>query len=128
LAKDEPREELAWRASINRTGPYLVVTEVQNLLVQAVDYGLHVTYPDERGVARGHEVPHQNVQDGRPHDWKITRDGREIVLLVDGTRIWAAPQRSPLRQLKLGETKIDPQHGGTIRIEDVRYASFLERG
>jgi hypothetical protein len=127
LAREEPREELTWRASVQRSGDYLVVTELRNLLIQAVGYGLHVTYPDERGAPKGHEVPHPTVLDGRPHDWKITRDSREIVLLVDGTRIWAAPQRGPLRELKLGETKIDPQHGGTIRIERAGYASYLER-
>jgi hypothetical protein len=127
LAREEPREELTWRASVQRSGDYLVVTELRNLLIQAVTYGLHVTYQDERGAPKGHEVPHPTVLDGRPHDWKITRDSREIVLLVDGTRIWAAPQRGPLRELKLGETKIDPQHGGTIRIERAGYASFLER-
>lgn len=127
LAKDEPREELAWRASINRTGDFLVITEVQNLLIQAVGYGLHITYPDERGTAKGNEVAQSTVQDGRPHDWKVTRDSREIVLYIDGNRTWAAPQKGPLRQLKLGETKIDPNHGGTVRLESVSYASYLER-
>jgi hypothetical protein len=47
---------------------------------------------------------------------------------VDGNRTWAAPQRGPLRQVKLGETKIDPNHGGTIRLENAGYASYLERG
>lgn len=128
LAREEPREVLTWRASVTRTGDFLVITEVNNLLIQAVGYGLHITYPDERGTARGHEVPQQSVQDGRPHEWRITRDSREIVLTLDGTRTWAAPQRGPLRQLKLGETKIDPNHGGTIRVETATYASYLERG
>ncbi len=128
LAQQEPREELTWRASIRRTGGYLVVTEVRNLLIQAVSYGLHVTYPDAQGAVRGYEVPHATVLDGRPHEWRITRDSREIVISIDGNRTWAAPQRGPLNQLKLGETKIDPEHSGTVRVEAIGYASYLQGG
>jgi hypothetical protein len=127
LAKEEPSEELTWRASIQRDGDYLVVADMQPLLIQAVTYGLHITYPDPKGTAQGHEVSNSTVLDGRPHDWKIVRNGQEIVFTVDGTRIWAAPQRGPLRQIKLGETKVDPSHGGTIRVESVTYTSHLDR-
>jgi hypothetical protein len=128
VGQREPAEEVTWTASIQRTGDYFVVTELRNLLVQAVSYGLHVTYPDERGTAKGHEVPHATVLDGRPHEWRLTRDEREIVLSIDGNRTWAAPQRGPLRQVKLGETKVDPLHSGTMRIERVGYASYVGRG
>ena len=57
LARDEPREELSWRASINRTADFLVIT------------GEEVTTPTGHwlalGLPRGHEV-----------DWRYrARDG-----------------------------------------------------
>jgi hypothetical protein len=127
LAERERDERLTWRAAVQRTHGFYVVAELRSLLIQAVGYGLHITYPDERGAARGHEIAHSVGTDGRPHDWVLTRDGREIALSLDGQRVWAAPPREELGQLKLGETKNDPQHGGSMRVEAASYASTLRR-
>ncbi|MDQ3703498.1 MAG: hypothetical protein M3442_21645 [Chloroflexota bacterium] len=127
LAERERNERLSWQATIRRTHGYYVVAEVRRLLIQVVNYGIHVTYPDEQNIARGHEIPHPLGSDGQPHEWQIIRDTRQIRLLVDGKEVWAAGQREALGQIKLGETKVDADHGGTMRVQRAVYQSFLER-
>ena len=127
LADRQRIERLAWRASVDRTGGFYVVCEAARLLIQAVPYGLHITYPDERNDARGHEVQLPAVNDGRVHDWLLVRDSRQITLSFDGRQVWTAPARGELNQMRLGETKRDPAHGGTMRIEAASYALALER-
>jgi hypothetical protein len=127
LAERDRSERFAWRATINRTGGFYVVTELHNLLIQAVGYGLHITYPDERKQARGNEIQHPVGSDGKPHDWLLTRDNQQISLSIDGRQVWSARSAEEFNLVKLGETKVDPEHGGSMRVESVSYASALIR-
>ncbi|HXI16087.1 MAG TPA: hypothetical protein VNM48_06935, partial [Chloroflexota bacterium] len=127
LADRERVEELTWRARITRTGGYYVVAELRSILVQLVPYGIHITYPDERNALRGHEVQHSAGSDGQMHEWRLVRDARDVSLHLDGKTVWSAPQRGELNQLKLGETKTDREHGGTMRIELASYVTSLDR-
>ena len=127
LAERERVEELTWRARINRTGGYYVVAELRSILVQLVPYGIHVTYPDERNALRGHEVQHPVGSDGQMHEWRLARDARDVSLRLDGKIVWSAPQRGELNQMKLGETKTDREHGGSMRIELASYVTSLDR-
>lgn len=120
-------ERLAWRATVNRTSPYFVMLDVPSLLIQVVPYGVHVTYPDDRNVMRGHEVQHPVGSDGQPHSWTVVRNGSQVSLSLDGRQVWSAPQRGPLGQMRLGETKVDAEHGGSVRIESASYTIGLER-
>ena len=127
LADRERTERITWRASVERTGGFYVVLEAARLLVQAVPYGLHITYPDQRDQAQGHEIQLPAINDGRPHDWLLTRDSRQISLSFDGRQVWSAPPRGELNQVRLGETKRDSAHAGTMRLEAASYALALER-
>ena len=127
LAKDEPREELTWRASVHRSGDYLVVTEVANLLIQAVGYGLHVTYPDERGTARGTRCPTPPSWTGAPTTGRSPGTAGRSCSCVDGTRIWAAPQRGPCASSSWARRRSIPSTAGRSASRSRRYASFLER-
>jgi hypothetical protein len=127
LAERERTERLAWRATVDRTGEYYVVTEIRHLLIQAVGYGIHVTYPDEKDAPRGYEIPHPAGNDRQPHDWLLVRDTRQLSLSIDGKVVWSAPQREELGQVKLGETHVDPLHGGSMRVESVSYVAALDR-
>ena len=55
------------------------------------------------------------------------RDNRQIALSFDGRQVWSAPSRGELNQVRLGETKRDSAHAGTMRIEAASYALALER-
>ncbi len=127
LATMEREETLSWRAQIDRTGGYLVVTETGYLLIQAVPYGLHITYPDASKKAAGNEIQTQATLDGKMHDWVLTRGRDELKLTIDGADVWKTRQQGPLRQLKLGETKRDAEHGGTIRVERATYRRVIAR-
>jgi hypothetical protein len=123
---DLPRvERIAWRAAATRAGAFYVVFESRRLLIQLVPTGIHITYPDQGNIARGHELPHPAGSDGRVRDWLLTRDTRDIALALDGQTIWRAPQREALDQVRLGEPKADPQHAGRLRLESVRYTASL---
>ncbi len=127
LAERDRAERIAWRATINRTGGFYVVTEIHSLLVQVVGYGIHITYPDERKTLRGNEVQHPVGTDGKPHEWLLTRDNKQISLSLDGRQVWSAPSVEELNLVKLGETKVDSAHGGNMRVESVSYSSSLIR-
>lgn len=127
LAVQGRRERLAWRASVERSGPFFVIGEARGLLIQSTAGGLHITYPDAEGAARGHELPAIDPSDGRPRDWLLTRDQSEVSLSIDGRRVWAQPQRGELSQVRLGETKSDPAHGGRLVLESASFEITLDR-
>lgn len=128
LSEGTLAERLTWTATVTRTGDFYVIADMDKLLIQAVNYGLHITYPDANKQRVGHEVQTQVSLDGQPHQWVLTRDGQQITLAVDGKQLWSAPQQGELHQLKLGETKVDPLHGGSMRIEAASYNSHLVIG
>ena len=127
LATLEREETLSWRGQIDRTGGYFVITEIKQLLIQAVPYGLHITYPDDLKRAKGYEIQSQVTLDGKMHDWEIIRDPKEIRVRVDGNEIWKSRSQGPLGQLKVGETKRDADHGGTMKVERASYRTVLLR-
>jgi hypothetical protein len=127
LAERGHTERFAWRASVNRTGGFYVVTELKSLLIQVVGYGLHITYPDERKQLKGNEIQHSVGTDGQMHDWVLSRNAQQISLTVDGKPVWQAPSAEEFGQVKLGETKVDSAHGGTMRVEAVSYSASLDR-
>jgi hypothetical protein len=128
LAERERSEELTWRAAVQRTGGYYVAVEIRDLLIQVVSYGIHITYPDAGAKAlRGHEIQHPLGGDGQVHEWRLSRASGQISLSVDGRPVWSAPQAGELDRVQFGETKADPQHGGTMRLEAVTYVARLER-
>jgi hypothetical protein len=127
LIDRERDERIAWRAAVQRTGSFYAVIELRRLLVQVVSYGLHVTYPDENNNQRGSEITHPVGSDGQPHDWRLTRGRGEVSLELDGRQVWKAPAREAFNQLRLGDSKSDPAHGGSMRLERASYASTLVR-
>ena len=127
LATQERNEVASWRIAIDRTGGYLVVTETGNLLIQAVPYGIHITYPDASKKVAGNEIQSHATLDGKMHDWVLARGRDEIKLTIDGVDVWKTMQQGPIRQLKIGETKRDAAHGGTIRVEKASFRREIAR-
>lgn len=127
LAERDRQEVLTWRAAVERTGTYYVVAELRHVLIQAVSYGIHITYPDEGNVMRGHEIQHPAGSDGRTHDWRLERNSRHTALFVDGQQVWSQPPRGELAQARLGETKSDADHAGRMRLEMASFSISLER-
>ena len=125
---DEARHErVTWHASVQRTGDYYVVANIKQLLIQVVSYGIHITYPDGSKQLRGHEIQHAIGTDGKMHEWQISRGSQGISVSIDGQRVWSAPAHESLQPVQLGESKADPSHGGTMRLEFVDFRTFLAR-
>jgi hypothetical protein len=61
------------------------------------------------------------------HDWQLSRNAQQISLSIDGKQVWSAPSVEEFDQVKLGETKVDAQHGGSMRVEAVSYTATLDR-
>jgi len=127
LAVMERTDALAWRGAAERTGTYYVIAELRDMLIQVVSFGVHITFPDAGGVLRGHEVRHAVGTDGRLHQWRLRRARGAAELFIDGERIWAQPSRHELSQVRLGETKADPEHGGRLRLEAASFSIALDR-
>jgi hypothetical protein len=126
LAERERVEEITWKATIQRSEGYLVMFEASPLLIQVVPYGIHITYPDAQKNVRGYEIQHPLGRDAQAHEWRLRRDSRQISLAIDGRQVWSGPQHGEINQIRLGETKRDAEHGGTIRLEAASYVTRLE--
>jgi hypothetical protein len=65
--------------------------------------------------------------DGRPHAWRLVADATTLRLDVDGRQVWSAPEREPLDQLRLGDSRTEPDHGGTVALARASYTRRLAR-
>jgi hypothetical protein len=112
-------EELAWRSSAALDGRFFVLLETDRLLVQATPTGVQV---DASGR------PPQTV--GRPsgwsapQEWALRRAGGRTTLLLGGEVVSAETDTGPFRYLRLGETRSDADHGGTLRLHSLRLRRF----
>lgn len=120
-------EAVTWRAAMLRRESYLGVFQSKRLTIQAVSQGLLITYPDSRGDVTGHHVGSLFPADEQPHRWQIAADGATVDLSVDGIMLWSAPQREPLDELRLGETRAEPDHGGVIALYEASYTRRVTR-
>jgi hypothetical protein len=118
------REEIAWRASVERDGAYFVLLEAGRISVQVTEFGLLVTAPDVRGDPKGDgiAVPQLN---GRTVDWIMRRGEGRVRLLADGREVWTGPDAGALTPARLGETRTDRDHGGTLRVTGLRFGRWL---
>jgi hypothetical protein len=117
-------ERLEWDAQVERQNDFLALLETRTILVQARSYGLHVTYPGTDGSPTEHRVETPLVDDGRPHRYRLERDGDLIRLRLDGHGIWVFPDAGNWEFVRFGETRADPLHGGTQTVDSVRYTRF----
>lgn len=127
LAPPGPRvgEEVAWRASVERDAEYFVLVETDRLLVQLTSWGLVVAMTTGDGPVEGRDVARQ-VPNGSLQEWTLRRAGGRAALLHGGEEIWTAAHPDPFRYVRLGETRTDREHGGTLRLHSLRLARFLE--
>jgi hypothetical protein len=120
------QEEIAWRASVERDGPYFVLVEAGRVSVQVTEFGLLVTAPDANGQPKGDGIA-LAVPNGRAVDWVLRRGEGRMRLLADGREIWTGPDSGGLTPARLGETRTDRDHGGTLRLTALRFDRRLAR-
>jgi hypothetical protein len=119
-------EELTWEASIERDGAYFVLVETDRLLVQLTESGLSVAQTDASGAAP--QSVTRPLPNGSRQEWALRRVGRRVTLSLGGETLWQGPAGGPFGYIRLGETRSDPLHGGTLRLYGLRYRSFIDRG
>ncbi|MGH2370700.1 MAG: hypothetical protein ACRDI2_21190 [Chloroflexota bacterium] len=117
-------ETATWRAAVLRQAPYLGIVQSGRLSVQVVEHGLLISAPDATGDVRATLVHERFPSDSQPHRWTLTANGQTVTLAVDGRRLWAAPRREGLDELRLGETRAEAGHGGVLLLHE---ASFTRR-
>jgi hypothetical protein len=117
-------EEVAWRASIARDGSYFVLLDTGSVFVQATTWGLAIAVetPAAPRVQYQVAVP---LERGAWHEWTFARGPAGTTLRRDDRVVWSTPVPAPTRFVRLGETRSDDQHGGTLRLRDIRYRRTL---
>jgi hypothetical protein len=118
-------EQLSWRSRVLPGGRFFVLLDVRlagrELRLQLLPGGIHVTFPDARGVPQGQEIAHPAGADRREHAWRLRRAGGSVTLEVDGQASWTAADPGPLTRIRFGEVIADEWHGGRLELGQVRY-------
>lgn len=122
------QETLTWRASVQREREYFVLVEVEGLLVQLTSWGLVIspTAPGGAGGAGGATPISRMVPNGSTQEWTLRRAGGRVSLLNGREEIWQGRDVGPFRSLRLGETRTDAEHGGTLLLQALRLSRALE--
>ncbi|MDQ3702254.1 MAG: hypothetical protein M3442_15235 [Chloroflexota bacterium] len=118
------QESLIWRASVQRDREYFVLVEVQGLLVQLTSWGLVIS-PTAPGAAGALPVS-RTVPNGSTQEWTLRRAGGRVFLLNGREEIWQGRDVGPFRSVRLGETRTDAEHGGTLLLQALRLSRTLE--
>ena len=117
-------ESASFDLTIEPAGSFFVVSETENLLVQLNVSGMHVTYRPVGMPAESVEILRDREAVTGRHLWMIRCDPEWITLNVDGFEVFARRSPRPLGFIRIGETRSDELHGGTIRIHRVAYSRW----
>jgi|GEM_PF-6415993 len=118
------REEVTLTAAVSRENAYFILIETERVLVQLTSWGVHLTAPDGRGTPTGtsRSAPMQN---GESYSWQLSRAPGRATLMRDGVELWSGPDPGQLGTIRLGETRTDIEHGGTLRIRAFAYSKLV---
>ena len=126
LAPGHPRlaETLLWRSSIDLERAYFTLVDVDQVIFQVTSWGLLITAPDQTGrpSAQSVSLPHQQ---GAWMDWNLVNHAGRLSLRAGDRELWSAPHSGPFKSVRLGETRSDQEHGGTMRLSQVRLTRSL---
>jgi hypothetical protein len=115
-------EELEWDAVVQREGDFLFLFDANSVMIQAASYGIRLSYRDAEGRHSDLNLNTPLPNDGQPHRYRIerARDGG-FRFMIDGQLHFASRRGLPWQFMRFGETRPDPLHGGTLRLDNVRY-------
>jgi hypothetical protein len=114
-------ETASFDLTVEPLGTFYVVFETESLLVQVIPAGLHLTYRPSGSPAETVESPREPGSIRGRHTWQVRRTPEWITVDIDGAETFARPRPRPLGFIRLGETRSDEFHGGTMRIHDAQY-------
>jgi hypothetical protein len=117
-------EEVAWRASVEIDQAYFGLFEVNRVIAQLTSWGVLVTAPGPGGEPTGEGVT-LPLENGAWQDWALRRTPGSLSLLAGERVVWSTTaDPGSLRAIKIGETRTDGEHGGTLRLRTLRVARF----
>lgn len=114
-------EEVRWRENIVRERDHVVLVDADRVVVQSAAWGLLVTSPGLGGEVTTASIS-LPLENGVWRDWALRRQNGRLTLLAGDKPVWSTSQPEPLKIVRLGETRTDVEHGGTLRLASVRYA------
>jgi hypothetical protein len=120
---------LAWTAEIAPTGRFFVLLDTGSLQAQLQMEGaqtsLLVTFAPP-GAGRQERTQTVSLPPAAGYrQWTLTRADGQIRLELDGQDVLVAPDAGSFHYLRLGETRTDAEHGGTLRLRALRYTRTL---
>ena len=124
--QEDPRlvETLTWQASIQRDNAYFLLIDSEPLVVQTAPWGLRITTRQAGGQSTDRDVP-LALENGASRTWTLRRGGGRLALLDGSSEVWSGPDLGPFRFLRLGQTSRQPEHGGTLRLTQLRFTRAL---
>jgi hypothetical protein len=122
-ASESTSEELAWDSAIERDGAFFVLIETDRVLVQLTDRGLSIS--QQTGGSRVDHDVDRRVPQGERNTWTLRRAAGRISLELDGQGIWQGSSGEPFEYIRLGETRTDSMHGGTMHLSGARYRRLV---
>jgi hypothetical protein len=112
-------EEYAWRTSVALDGRFFILLETDRLLVQLTPTGLQLDASGRPAQARSRPAGW-----AAPQEWVLRRAGGRTTQLVGGEVVGTEADTGPFRYVRLGETRSDGDHGGTLRLHALRQRRF----
>ena len=114
------REEVTFGAAITRDNVYFVLVETERLLAELTPWGVALTLRGDRGTPATASLSNV-VANGAFHTWGLSRTAGRMSLTRDGEEIWSGADSGAFGFVRLGETRTDQEHGGTLRLRDFSY-------
>lgn len=105
--------------SITRILPYLLLFSSNRFTIQIVRHGVLITSPFSSKEVSADFIPISQDISEQIHDWTIIADGSVLSILLDNAPIWSHIQIDPFDKYIIGETSLDSEHGGIIRIKEI---------
>ena len=126
------QEQVSWSAEIERDNVYFVVLDAEPVVVQLRPFDVYVQTRAPDGRTDESSIAVTSAARTRA-TWRFSvvsgpgRAGGDARLALDDREVWSHRLESPPRFMRLGETRTDREHGGTLRLTALRYERRVAR-
>ncbi len=115
-----PTVVIEWSATATLQGDFLFLFDAGSWHVQARPWGLTITTQDRNTGVFTTEDHQLTGQPGEPHRWRVELGPHDATLFRDSVALWRSTNLPDREFIRVGETRSDELHGGTLRIEQLR--------
>lgn len=115
-----PTLVIEWRATATLQGDFLFLFDAGSWHIQTRPWGLTTTTRDRTTGVFTAEHYQLTGQPGEAHRWRVELRPHEATLFRDSVALWHRTNLPAREFIRVGETKSDELHGGTLRIEQLR--------